>query len=237
MVEIIAEIGQNHCGSMWLAKKLIEEAWINDADVAKFQIYDTDKIMAKDFEWYKTTKNAELTKDNVIELMDYCDTIGIEFLSSVFNADRVQWTEELGMKRYKIAARNNYSNDNCERELIDAISKTGKDIIFSLGWWTDKNLPSITTAGKVDFLYCISKYPTMPEDIDWDAFRLGLNNVHSGFSDHTIGIEAAQKAIDLGAKIVEKHFTMDKRLYGPDHKGSMDPKELRALTDYAHKQK
>lgn len=218
-------------GSMWLANKLIHAAKANGATVAKFQIYETDRIVDKDFEWYSFAKHAELTKENVMYLMDVCDDVGIEFLASVFDADKVKWTEELGMKRYKIASRNNYSNDNCERKLIDAIATTGKDIIFSLGWWKDKELPIIKTTGKVNFLYCISKYPTMPEDIDWNEFS---NGTYNGFSDHTIGITAAKKAIDLGAKIVEKHFTLDKNFYGPDHSGSMIPIELKELVNYIY---
>lgn len=230
MVEIISECGINHNGSMWLAKELIRESKNNGADVAKFQIYEVDTILTKDFKWYDFCKHAQLTKEQVALLMDECDDVGIEFLASIFSADRVKWTEELGMKRYKIASRNNFSSNDCERELIDAIANTGKDIIFSLGQWTERELPVINTTGKVNFLYCISKYPTMPEDIDWNEFS---NSRYDGFSDHTIGIEATKKVMDLGVKIVEKHFTMDKNMFGPDHSGSMEPHELKELVNYA----
>lgn len=223
MVEIIAEIGVNHCGSMWLAKRLIQEAKYNGADVAKFQIYNVDKIFKLDFEWYKFCKHAQLDEPQIIELMNACDDVGIEFMASIFDASLVKLTERLGMKRYKIASRSVY-----DRELLDAIGNTNKDIIISLGIWNENEFPKISTNGKVDYLYCVSKYPTMPEDIDWNEIYK-----YSGFSDHTIGLDASKRAVDMGAQIIEKHFTLDKNMYGPDHLGSMEPYELRRLVDYA----
>ena len=129
------------------------------------------------------------------------------------------------MKKYKIASRSIY-----EENLTNAIASTGKDIIVSLGMYKGKGFPQINTSGKVDYLYCVAKYPTMPED-------LGFLNVdfsrYSGFSDHTIGITATLVAISRGARIIEKHFTLDKQMHGPDHSGSMDPMELEELVSYA----
>lgn len=228
MVEIIAECGINHNGSMWLAKELIQEAKWNGADVAKFQIYDVDKIFKPDFEWYRFCKHAQLSEEQVIYLMDVCDDLGIEFMASVFDADLVDLTEKWGMKRYKIASRSVYDS-----QLLNAIGNTNKDVIVSLGM-VDINKPEIVikTNGAVDYLYCVSKYPTMPEEINWHEFQ-HVN--YSGFSDHTIGIETAKKAIDLGTKIIEKHFTLDKNMYGPDHAGSMEPDELKELVEYARR--
>ena len=224
---IIAEIGQNHNGEMEIAKKLISAAKEGGADIAKFQLYDVDTIFSPSFEWYKETKETQLTKDQVLELADWCEKVGIEFMSSVFDTERVKWCEEIGTKRYKIASRSIY-----DKQLIDAIAKTDKEIIASLGMYKGKEFPQIDTQGKVDFLYCVAKYPTLPEDLNF--LEVDFNR-YSGFSDHTIGIEAALVAMARGAKIIEKHFTLDKNMHGPDHAGSMEPQELRQMVELARK--
>jgi sialic acid synthase SpsE len=222
---IIAEIGQNHNGDMNIAKKLIHIAKKNGADIVKFQLYDVDKIFSRDFEWYKESKSAQLTKKQVFDIAEECKKVGIEFMASVFDLERFNWTEELGMKRYKIASRSIH-----EKELIEAIASTGKDIIISLGMWNDKNFPVINTIGNVDFLYCVAKYPTRSGDLDF----LNVDfQKYSGFSDHTIGITASLVAMSRGAKIIEKHFTLHKTMHGPDHSGSMDIKELQQLVQYS----
>ena len=224
---IIAEIGQNHNGDMDIAKQHIRSAKEKGAEIAKFQLYDVDRIFSPNFEWYKEGKEAQLSKKQVFHLADQCEKVGIEFMASVFDLERFGWTEELGMNRYKIASRIIY-----DRELIDAVSATGKDMIVALGMWDEDEFPVIKTSGNVDFLYCVAKYPTKPEDLDF----LNVNfNMYSGFSDHTIGLEASIIAMSRGAKIIEKHFTLDKAMYGPDHLGSMDPDELLQLVEYAKK--
>ena len=222
---IIAEIGQNHNGDLEIARKLIRAAREKGADIAKFQLYDVDRIFPPDFQWYKEAKEAQLTKEQVLELAGYCENVGIEFSTSVFDLERLQWTEELGMKRYKIASRSIY-----EEELINKIASTGKDIMVSLGMYKEDSFPEINTKGKVDFLYCVAKYPTMPEDLDF--LNVDFSR-HAGFSDHTIGITASLIAMARGARIIEKHFTLDKQMHGPDHSGSMDPNELGQLVRYS----
>lgn len=226
-ITIIAEIGQNHNGDMRLAKELIRSAKENGADIAKFQLFDTDYIFKPEFEWYKEAKQAELTKEQLKELFKECQKVGIEFLASVFDPERVRWTEEIGMKRYKIASRSIY-----DQELLKAVAKTGKDMIISLGMYKGKEFPKIKTKGRVFFLYCVAKYPTHYQDLDFPNVDF---NKYSGFSDHTLGIEAALVAMARGAKIIEKHLTLDKNMPGPDHKSSMEPKELRELVNYARK--
>lgn len=226
-ITIIAEIGQNHNGDMKLAKELIREAKANGADIAKFQLFDTDYIFEPDFEWYEFAKKAELSREQLKELFLECQRVGIEFLTSVFDPERVKWTEELGMKRYKVASRSIY-----DKELLEAIAKTGKDMIVSLGMWRGEGFPKIKTKGNIYFLYCVSKYPTPYEELDFQKVDF---NKYAGFSDHTLGIEAALVAMSQGAKIIEKHFTLDKNLPGPDHKCSMEPQELRELVSYARK--
>lgn len=224
-MEIIAEIGQNHNGDMELAKKLIRSAKNNGADAAKFQVFDADKTFGKaNNPWYEYNRKTQLTCENVLFFADECAKAGIEFLASVFNPDRVKWLEKAGVKRYKIASRS--IND---RELIEAVASTGKPMIVSLGHWYNPGFPEIKSAAKVSFLYCIAKYPANFTD-------LKLSDVdfkkYAGFSDHTAGITASQVAISRGAQIIEKHFTLDKSYYGPDHSGSMTPDELRQIHEF-----
>jgi len=222
--EIIAEIGHNHNGDMSIAKELIKQAKEAGADVAKFQLYDVDKITKPGhMKYYWELKATQLTKEQLAVLYEECQKVGIEFMTSVFDVERVGWTEELGMKRYKLA-----SSRIKDEPLIKAIEATGKPIIASLGKWEEGYLPTIK--GKVDYLYCIAKYPTLDEHLGGFPAKF---EVYSGFSDHTIGTKWAKLAIDRGAKIIEKHFTLDKSMFGTDHAGSCDLKDLKDLTKYA----
>lgn len=224
-MEIIAEIGQNHNGDMKLAFELIQAAKANGADVVKFQVFDVDKIFTKDgYEWYDYNCQTQLSRDQVLRLAQECRRCGIEFMASAFDAQRVAWLEEAVVKRHKIASRSIR-----DAEVLNAVIKTNKPIIASLGQWDEKDFPRIDSKAQVYFLYCVSKYPAQLED-------LKLNSVdftkYSGFSDHTIGITAAMAAFSRGADIIEKHFTLDKKMYGPDHSGSMTPQELSQLHEF-----
>ena len=228
---IIAEIGLNHNGNMDIAKSLIDEAYSAGADIAKFQFFDISEYFGPEFEWYDECMNARLDFEKASMLSDYCDKVGIEFMSSVFNLEGVEWAKKLEMKRYKIASRCINQND-----LLEKVSETGKDMIVSLGMWNNANpdspLPThINSKGKIDYLYCVAKYPTLPEDIEFN--KIDFKSKYSGFSDHTIGMNAALVAIARGAKIIEKHFTLSKKMHGPDHAGSMEPVELRQLVESA----
>ncbi len=220
-VEIIAEIGQNHNGDMGIAKELIYAAKESGADVAKFQLYDVDSIFQPDFEWYAAAKEAELNQAQAAELAETCAEAGIEFMSSVFDVQRVRWCEEIGMRRYKIASRSVR-----HEAVLRAVGETGKDVIVALGMWDGPGFPMVPTSARVDYLYCVAKYPTNPEDLDFASIDFGK---YAGFSDHTIGIDAALVAIARGARIIEKHFTLSKQMPGPDHAGSMEPQELAML--------
>lgn len=224
---IIAEIGQNHNGDMAMARELITAAKEAGADIAKFQLFDVESVFPAGDKKNPERKKAQLSREQVQELSDFCQKVGIEFMASVFDTERLKWCEDIGMKRYKIASRSIY-----DRQLIDAIADTGKDIIASLGMYQDKGFPRIDTSGRVDFLYCVAKYPAYPEDINFLTVDF---NEFSGFSDHTIGIEASLIAMARGARIIEKHFTLNKKLRGPDHIISMEPYELRQLVEFSRK--
>jgi sialic acid synthase SpsE len=222
-MEIIAEIGQNHNGDMDLALKMIRQAKASGADVVKFQIYDARALFPQEGnEWFEYNCQTELSRDQVEMLAEACNEVGIEFLASVFDVERVGWTEKVGVKRYKIASRSIHDS-----ELVQAIAHTRKPIIASLGMWDSTDFPVIQTSSPVYYLYCVSKYPT-------ELSELNLNSVdfqkYSGFSDHSIGITAALVAFSRGARMVEKHFTLDRSLYGPDHVCSMTPEELVRLS-------
>lgn len=224
---VIAEIGQNHNGDMEMARELITAAKEADAAVAKFQLFDVEAIFPPDDKWNTERKKAQLSREQVQELADYCEKTGIEFMASVFDTERVKWCQDIGMKRYKIASLSIYDS-----QLIDAIADTGKDIIASLGMYREKGFPRIKTSGRVDFLYCVAKYPAYPEDLNFLTVDF---NEFSGFSDHTIGIEASLIAMARGARIIEKHFTLDKKLPGPNHIHSVEPDELKQMVEFSRK--
>jgi N-acetylneuraminate synthase/N,N'-diacetyllegionaminate synthase len=225
LMEIIAEIGQNHNGNMDLAIELIHSAKENGADVAKFQVYDAKKLFPKENNpWYEYNCMTELSRDQVFILADECRNTGIEFLASVFDVERVGWLEDAGVKRYKIASRS--INDS---ELIAAIAETGKPVIVSLGLWKGQDFPDLGFKQAVKYLYCISKYPVSLSELHLGSVDFTRYN---GFSDHSIGITASLVALSRGAEIIEKHFTIDKKMFGPDHSLSMDANDLRTMSNF-----
>lgn len=220
MVEIICEIGQNFAGDLDYATDLIYAAKDCGANAVKFQLFDTDKIFnSLDSGYYDYMKHCQLSFDSVCILYDICGEANIEFMASVFDLERLGWLESIGVRRYKIASRSIH-----DKKLIKTIVATGKPIIASLGLWKSNRLPSF----KADFLYCVSEYPAKDVDIP----PLDFCYKYAGFSDHTVGIEKAMEAVDYGARIIEKHFTFYKNMYGPDNICSMTPKELGELRAY-----
>jgi len=215
---VICEIGHNHNGNLKLAKLMIWEAKNCGADAVKFQLYDTDKIKKPWQSRYMELKMAELSRYEMIELKRYADEVGIEFMASAFDPERVGWLEQVGVKRHKLASRSIY-----DTETILTMEKTGKPIIASLGAWTGSELPKIKNA---QYLYCVSEYPA-------HITELPSFEKYDGFSDHTIGGYWALEAIKKGAKIIEKHFTLSKQLPGYNQKGSAEPHELKEIVTYA----
>ncbi len=221
--EIIAEIGQNHNGDMNLAKKLIRLAKESGADVAKFQLFNARALFppASVNPWFDYNCASELSKDNAFRLFDYCNKLEIEFMASVFDVERLEWLEEMGVRRHKIASRSIH-----DEKRLKAVIGTGKPLLISLGAWKEKEFPKLNVNQEIAYLYCISKYPTPLSDISLSDVNF---KEYKGFSDHSLGITAACSSFVLGSKILEKHFTLDKSMYGPDHAGSMTPDELRLI--------
>ena len=225
--EIIAEIGQNHNGDIELAKELIKLAKDSGADVAKFQVYEARSLFdsSSKNKWFDYNCKTELSKDEVSILAEYCEKINIEFMASVFDCERISWLEQVNVRRYKIASRS--IND---LELINELIKTKKPLIASLGYWRNNELPKIYSENTVDYLFCISKYPAPLEEFKLNS--LNFKSKYSGFSDHSLGISAACSSFVLGSNILEKHFTIDKNMYGPDHSCSMNPDELKQIKNF-----
>ena len=232
MTTIIAEIGINHNGDLERAMRMIEVAKECGADIAKFQLYDPKKLLNpnefKKKDW-EIIKASEVDDYDVQILWAHCRHVGIEFMASAFDLERLGWLEQLGVKRHKIASRSIYDREYCE-----AVKATGKPTLISFGMQDDKKEPYSATLYRLGwgkFMYCISEYPTPLNKIErWvmDPFV----SIYRGFSDHTIGIAAAQCAIAYVLPYVEKHFTLDKNLPGPDHTCSATPEELKALCKF-----
>jgi len=219
---IIAEIGHNHMGNMRLAKLHIDEAKECGCDVVKFQAYDANIIKKPYQSRYFELLLSEHTKEDFKELKEYCDKIGIEFACSAFDLERFNWMEELGVKRHKLASRSIY-----DKPLIEAMEKSGKQIIASLGKTDERGIPEIKNA---EYLYCVAEYPAYITEI---PAKFGEGERYQGFSDHTIGMYWCREAVKRGATIIEKHFTLSRELPGHDQKGSADPTEMKDFVIYA----
>lgn len=223
---IIAEIGINHNGSIDLAHELIRQAKIAGADIAKFQFYDPYRIFGPQGSFPNDAALAQALTvqfgfDHARQLKTWCEQEGIEFMASVFDLERFEWMETLGVRRHKIASRAAQDRELCERILA-----TGLETFISLGFWSGNRVPY--DAPNARYLYCVPKYPCPYEDVVLP--RSFAESVYAGFSDHTIGIEAALVAAGRGATVLEKHFTLNKGLPGPDHICSATPDELAELS-------
>lgn len=217
-------MSSNHNGDMGRMIKMIREAKNAGADIAKFQLYNTESLI-RDPKYYPTLKRGELSRGQWELAVDECNNVGIEFIASVFDEERISWCETVSMRRYKISSYDIYNYP-----LIRAVLQTGKDIIVSLGMVDTRGIPDIYGKGKIYYLYCVSKYPAELSDINFSSVNF---KIFSGFSDHTIGIEASIMAMARGANIIEKHFTLDKILDGWDHQLSMNPEDLKTIVHYA----
>jgi len=245
-VYIIAEAGVNHNGDIGLAKKLINKAVEAGVDAVKFQTFISEKVIskyAKKAEYQiENTKNSsetqlemvkklELSFNEFIELKEYCDKKEIEFLSTAFDFESIEFLRKLGMKTWKIP-----SGEITNLPYLRKISEVADRIVMSTGM---SNLEEIEQAlkilnkakDKITILHCNTEYPTPMKDVNLKAMNLIKEKfeVEVGYSDHTLGIEVPIAAVALGAKVIEKHFTLDKTMEGPDHKASLEPDELKKM--------
>ena len=228
---IIAEMGENHIGDMELAKRMIAEAAAAGVDIVKFQSYLASEVADNDpeKEWFK---KVQLSDEVHYELKEYAEKHGIEFLSSAFSINRAKLLcEGLGLRKIKIA-----SSELLNLPLLDYVNERAETVFLSTGMATLEEIKeALEHLNKVKTCYimhCVTQYPTKPEDVNLRAIvtlKTTFPEYHIGYSDHTIGIQAALTAVALGAEVIEKHFTRDKSLPGTDHILSADPNELREL--------
>jgi N-acetylneuraminate synthase/N,N'-diacetyllegionaminate synthase len=242
---IVAEAGVNHNGKLDLAKKLIDVAKEAGADAVKFQTFKAGgvvikdagianyakKNIGKDMKQIEMIKELELKYEDFVELKNYCDRKGIMFLSTPHSEDAVDFLEPL-VPAYKIG-----SGDLTNIPFLVRVAKKGKPIILSTGMSTleevKEAVKAIKNAGndKIILLHCTTSYPCSIEDVNLRAMQTMQKefNCLIGYSDHTLGVQVSLAAVALGAKVIEKHFTLDKNLPGSDHKASLEPSELKDL--------
>jgi len=247
-VFIIAEAGVNHNGSLETAKKMIDIAKSCGVDAVKFQTFKTEKLVSKfakkaeyqklntekDESQYQMIKKLELDRNAHHELFKYSKTKDITFLSTPFDLDSIDLLNDLGLDTFKIS-----SGDITNLPYLKKIGSLKKKIIMSSGMSDLKEVKDAVailikegTAKKdITVLHCNTEYPTPYEDINLKAMLTLKNDldVKIGYSDHSVGIEVPVAAVALGAEIIEKHFTLDKLMEGPDHKASLDHKELKDM--------
>jgi N,N'-diacetyllegionaminate synthase len=247
---IIAEAGVNHNGDINLAYELIDAAKKAGADIVKFQSFKASASISKSAKkaeyqnhhtdpsesQYEMIKRLELSKENHLALIEKCEKVGIEFLSSPFDLVSIHLLHKLGTSYFKIP-----SGEITNYPYLKALAEYNKQVIMSTGMATlveiGEALEVLTTNGtdreNITILHCNTEYPTPFKDVNLkamltiqQAFKLPV-----GYSDHTTGIEIPIAAVAMGATIVEKHFTLDRTLSGPDHKASLEPHELKAMVD------
>ncbi len=247
-VFIIAEAGVNHNGSTELAKKLIDAASVAGADAVKFQTFKAEKLVSKNAgkaEYQKQTtdraesqfdmiKKLELDEATHHELMSYCKSKNIMFLSTPFDHDSIELLNTLGLEIFKIP-----SGEITNLPYLRHIGKLNKKVILSTGMADigeiEDALDILIEAGtkkeNITVLHANTMYPTPMEDVNLNAMVTIGNtfDVSYGYSDHTLGIEVDIAAVAMGASCIEKHFTLDCTMEGPDHKASLEPKELKEM--------
>ena len=245
---IIAEAGVNHNGSIESAKKLVEIAAESGADYVKFQTFKAETLVTKTADkaeyqqnvtdnnesQFDMLKKLELDRKTHEELIDYCNAKDIQFLSTAFDHDSIELLAELNIPLFKIP-----SSEITNLPYLRHIGKMGKPIIMSTGMSTldevHNALNILIESGaekeQITILHCNTEYPTPMKDVNLKAMltikdELGVN---IGYSDHTLGIEVPIAAVAMGATVIEKHFTLDRNMPGPDHRASLKPDELREM--------
>jgi N-acetylneuraminate synthase/N,N'-diacetyllegionaminate synthase len=247
-VLIIAEAGVNHNGDMNQAKKLIDAAFDAGVDMVKFQTFKADDLVSKsakkaeyqqkniggdDDSQYSMLKNLELSNEQHQELIEYCDAKGIHFFSTAFDVKGLDYLFGLGFEMFKVP-----SGEITNYPYLKKLAEFGKPVILSTGMASIVEVQDalkVLTRGidksLITVLHCNTEYPTPMEDVNLLAMQTIASKcgVDVGYSDHTLGVEVPISAVALGAKVIEKHFTLNRNLPGPDHRASLEPDELKLM--------
>ena len=243
---IIAEAGVNHNGSIELAKKMVLAAKEAGVDYIKFQTFIPKKLVSKyaskadyqkqvtgaDESQLKMLEKLALTQHDFIELKNFCEECGVGFISTPFDLESIAFLDKLDMDFWKVP-----SGEVTNLPYLEAIARTGREIVMSTGMCNIQEIKDAVKvledngAKKIILLHCNTQYPTPFEDVNLKAMLYIGNETHKyiGYSDHTLGIEVPIAAVAMGAKVIEKHFTLDKNMDGPDHKASLEPDELKEM--------
>jgi N,N'-diacetyllegionaminate synthase len=248
-VLIIAEAGVNHNGDLNTAKELIDVAANAGVDLVKFQTFKADDLVSKEAKkaryqiknteegndsQYEMLKKLELSESDHSTLIEYANSKGIEFFSTAFDVKGLEYLNSLGFSLFKVP-----SGEITNYPYLKKIASFGKPVILSTGMASLKEIEQalqvLTSEGltnrEITILHCNTEYPTPMEDVNLKAMNTISRefDVEVGYSDHTLGIEVPIAAVALGAKVIEKHFTLDRNLPGPDHRASLEPNELNAM--------
>lgn len=247
---IIAEAGVNHNGDMAMAKQIIVAAKLAGADIVKFQTFKTDNLVTKSAEkaeyqksttgtnenQYQLIRNLELSQVDHEMLINECQRQGIRFFSTAFDTESFDLLVSLGLDQVKIP-----SGELTNLPLLRYMTRLGLPVMLSTGMATlgeiEAAIDAIVQAGTprklITVLHCTTEYPAPMVDVNLRAMvsMKGALGVEVGYSDHTPGIEIPIAAVALGARVIEKHFTLDRTLPGPDHQASLEPYELKAMVD------
>lgn len=247
---IIAEAGVNHNGSLEMAMQLIEKAAEAGVDYVKFQTFKSEKLVSRhatkaeyqkantdgEDSQLKMLQQLELSPDDHLQLIEHCNHCGIKFLSTAFDLDSIDFLDSLNLDLWKIP-----SGEITNLPYLRRIAQKGSRVIMSTGMCEPEDIEAalnvLTTNGtpleNITLLHCNTEYPTPWGDVNLRAMHdiAKRFNVSVGYSDHTKGIEVPIAAVALGATVIEKHFTLDNNLPGPDHKASLEPQQLKAMVD------
>jgi N,N'-diacetyllegionaminate synthase len=247
-VKIIAEAGVNHNGSIDMAKRLIDIAADAHVDFVKFQTFKADMLLSEktkkaeyqknntsaDESQYAMIKKLELDENDHEEIIDYCSDVGVEFLSTGFDIESIDLLDKYDISFFKIP-----SGEITNLPYLRHVASKMKPIILSTGMSTEQDIEEALKIlfnfgidkDLVTVLHCNTEYPTPMKDVNLRAMISIQDrfNVKVGYSDHTLGIEVPIAAVALGAKVIEKHFTLDRALPGPDHAASLEPNELKEM--------
>lgn len=245
---IIAEAGVNHNGRLDLALKMVDEAKRAGADIVKFQTAIPERVISRYADKAEYQKETTGNEESQLEMCrrihlklsdydiikEYCEEVGIEFLSTPFDLESIDYLEKLGMKLWKIP-----SGEITNLPYLIKIAKTGKPVIMSTGMAELKEVEEAVSvlkeggAGEITLLHCTTEYPAPFDSVNLKAMNTIREKLGTkvGYSDHTTGIEVVVAAVSLGATVIEKHFTLNRNLEGPDHKASLEPEELEVMVN------